>query len=490
MDVMKNLRDILYKSGLVEVTGGTDMVVTGIACDSRQVRPGMLFIAQTGLNTDGHSYIGDALAAGATAIVCERLPDERPGGVTFIRVNDTAAALGVVAANYHDHPTKKLKIIGVTGTNGKTSVVSLLYDLFSGTGHVSGMLSTIQNVIGGKASPTTHTTPDTIRLNALFAGMVAAGCEYAFMEVSSHAVAQKRIAGLHFTGGVFTNITHDHLDYHDSFRGYLLAKKAFFDGLGRGAFALVNADDKNGMVMVQNTVAAVSTFGLRSASDFAAKVLESTMEGMHLRVDGRDMWCKLVGRFNAYNLLAVYAVARLLGLEPEGVLTWLSRCTPPRGRFEHFTGRGNITVIVDYAHTPDALENVLKTIGDTRSGRETLITVVGCGGNRDAAKRPLMAAIAAAHSNRVILTSDNPRMEDPEKIIDDMKGGLDHAGIRKTIAITSRREAIHAAATLANDGDIILIAGKGHETYQEIKGVRYPFDDRQVAMESLQQQTR
>lgn len=483
---MKNLRDIIYKTGIREVIGSTDLLITGIASDSRQVVAGNLFIAQSGLQTDGHVYIDQAIASGATAIICEKIPANQPAGITWVRVDDTATSLGILAANYFDHPSGKLKLVGVTGTNGKTSVVSLLYDLFMQTGHPSGMLSTIKNMVAGQALESTHTTPDPIRLNMLLNEMVKAGCEYAFMEVSSHAVVQKRISGIRFSGGIFTNITHDHLDYHASFRDYLHAKKAFFDSLGKAAFALTNPDDKNGMVMVQNTKARKRTYSMRTRADYHARMLEGSLEGMHLQIDNKEVWCKLTGRFNAYNLLAVYAASRLLGLDQEVVLTSLSQFSPPEGRFDHFIGGDQVTVIIDYAHTPDALENVLNTIKEIRTGRETLITVVGCGGNRDTSKRPVMAAIAAMNSNRVILTSDNPRHEDPEKIIDDMKAGLDTAGKKITMSITNRKEAIHAACTMAQKGDIILIAGKGHEKYQDIKGVKHPFDDRQIAVESLQ----
>ena len=483
---MKNLRDILYKTGMLEVIGQTDLAVGGVVSDSKQVKPGDVFVAIKGMQTDGHRFIPQAIQAGARAVVCEEMPGNRPEGVTFVRVKDTRSGAGIMAANFYDHPSEKLKLVGITGTNGKTSTATLLYDLFSAMGHPCGLLSTIRIMIAGKAFDTTHTTPDPIRLNQVLHNMVQAGCDHVFMEVSSHAVVQKRIEGVKFAGGVFTNITHDHLDYHASFRDYLQAKKSFFDGLGKEAFALINKDDKNGPVMLQNTKARAVTYGLTSAADYQGRLMESTFSGMHMQIDRSDLWTKLVGRFNALNLLAVYATARLLGAEKEEVLRRLSLCSAPEGRFDHFTANNHITVIIDYAHTPDALDNVLRTIGEIRTRQETLYTVVGCGGNRDKAKRPLMAAIAASHSDKVILTSDNPRMEDPDTIIEDMKTGLDILARKKTLSITNRKEAIHAACQLAKTGDIILIAGKGHEKVQEIQGVRHTFDDKQIAMEALQ----
>ncbi len=482
---MKNLRDILYKTGMLEVIGQTDHAVSGVVSDSKQVKPGDLFVAIKGMQTDGHRFIPQAIEAGAKAVVCEEMPEHCPEGVTCIRVKDSRSGAAIMSANFYDHPSGKLKLVGVTGTNGKTSIATLLYDLFSGMGHPCGLLSTIRIMIAGKAFDTALTTPDAIRLNQMLYDMVQAGCDHVFMEVSSHAMVQKRIEGIAFAGGVFTNITHDHLDYHASFKEYLQAKKSFFDGLGKKAFALINKDDKNGPVMLQNTRARAVTYGLTTAADYQGRLLESSLSGMHMQIDRSDFWSKLVGRFNASNLLAVYATAHLLGADKAEVLQILSQCSAPEGRFEHFTTKDNITVIVDYAHTPDALDNVLKTISEIRTRQETLFTVVGCGGNRDKAKRPLMAAIAVSHSDKVILTSDNPRMEDPDMIIEDMKAGLDVLTRKKAISITNRREAIHAACQLAKAGDIILIAGKGHEKVQEIQGVKHTFDDKQIAIEAL-----
>ncbi len=482
---MKNLRDILYKTGIQEVVGITDKAISGIAFDSRRVEAGCLFIAIKGLQTDGHLFIEQAVRAGASAVVCETMPGMMAPAVTYIRVKDAASCLGIMASNYHDHPDKKLKIIGVTGTNGKTSIVTLLYKLFRDLGIPSGLISTIRNIIGETETEALFTTPDPIGLNTLLQDMVNAGCEYVFMEVSSHAVVQKRIEGIHFTGGVFTNITHDHLDYHHSFLAYLQAKKTFFDALDKKAFALTNIDDKSGLVMLQNTRATKKTYGLHGMADFHARILESGINGMLLQMDQQEVWFRLIGRYNAYNLLAVYAVACLLGLDKQQVLTVLSQATPPEGRFDHFFGRDHVTAIVDYAHTPDALENVLKTIQGIRTGKESLITVIGCGGNRDTAKRPVMAALAAMYSDKVVLTSDNPRMEEPEAIIEEMKKGLDGKGLKKTLVIANRKEAIRAACNIANKNDIILVAGKGHEKYQEIKGVRTPFDDKQLMQDML-----
>lgn len=482
---MNKLQDILYTVAIEQVWGSTDRLIEGISFDSRQVGPNQLFVAVRGIRTDGHQYIDQAIKSGAVAVICETMPAQPTEGVTYIRVADAADALGIAASNFYGQPGKQLRLIGVTGTNGKTSTVTLLHQVFSALGHPCGLISTVENRIGQKTISAQYTTPDPLQLNQLLSDMVAAGCEYAFMEVSSHALAQKRVRGVHFSGGIFTNITHDHLDYHSSFQEYLKAKKSFFDSLGRQAFAITNADDKNGVVMLQNTRARKKTYGLQTMADFHAKMLESSIAGMYLQIDNVEMWCRLVGKFNAYNLLAAYAVARMLGVNKEELLTALSLCNPPEGRFDHFTGRDQITAIVDYAHTPDALENVLKTINQIRHGNETLITVVGCGGNRDAAKRPIMASIAAANSEKLILTSDNPRNEEPEMIINDMKAGLSQPAIKKTLIITNRKEAIHAACAMAGKGDIILVAGKGHEKYQEIKGIRYPFDDKQILRESL-----
>ena len=482
---MKVLRDILYKTGILEVTGSTDKLVGGICFDSRMIRQDDVFVAIRGLHTDGHNHIEQAVAAGACSVLCETMPAQTLPEVTYIRVQDTAEALGYAASNFYDNPSHRMQVIGVTGTNGKTSVVTLLHNLFLDMGYACGLLSTVRNLINDKALDAQYTTPDPVQLNALLKDMVDAGCSFVFMEVSSHAMSQKRTSGIRFAGGVFTNITHDHLDYHKTFAAYLSAKKSFFDAFGKEAFALTNLDDKNGLVMLQNTRARKVTYGLQHAADYMAKIIESDLSGMHLMIDSTDMWCRLVGRFNAYNLLAVYAVARLMGLDRDEALTKLSQSIPPEGRFDHFTASNQVTAIVDYAHTPDALENVLNTINQVRQGAGQLITVMGCGGNRDAAKRPIMAAIGAAQSEKLILTSDNPRMEDPAKIIEEMKAGLDIIAMRKTLCITDRREAIKTACALAQAGDIVLVAGKGHEKYQEIQGIKYPFDDKQILMDIL-----
>lgn len=482
----KILSDILYKAGLLEVSGSTDIEVSSVESDSRRVAPQVLFIAVKGLQTDGHQYIDQAIAKGASSIVCEVMPENKPAHITFIKVQDSAKALGIIASNYYDQPSRKLKLIGVTGTNGKTTIVTLLHELFTRLGYNVGLLSTIKNLIGNNELPSMYTTPDPISLNKLLWQMVDEGCEYAFMEVSSHALAQHRTQGLHFAGGVFTNLTHDHLDYHKTFRNYLETKKGFFDNLQADAFALTNLDDKNGWVMLQNTKASKNTYSLRTMADFKAKVIENSFTGMHLQINNKDFWCKLIGDFNAYNLLAAYGVGVLAGMDSDVVLTALSSCTPAEGRFEFITAQGNITAIVDYAHTPDALDNVLNTINRLRTGKERVITVVGCGGNRDISKRPAMAAIAARMSDKVILTSDNPRDEDPEKIIEEMKTGLDPVAIKKTSTVLNRREAINVACAMATQGDIILVAGKGHEKYQEVKGVKYPFDDLELLKEFLE----
>jgi UDP-N-acetylmuramoyl-L-alanyl-D-glutamate--2,6-diaminopimelate ligase len=482
---LENLRDILYKTELLETRGFTDRVVEAVAFDSRKVVPGTLFVAVKGLTTDGHLYISKAIESGATAIVCEEFPEETPETVTFIKVRNSAYALGIIASNFFDNPSEKLKLVGVTGTNGKTTIVTLLYELFSQLGYTCGLISTVRNLVGEKEIQSNFTTPDPLQLNGLLHEMANAGCEFVFMEVSSHAVVQMRIAGLTFTGGVFTNLTHDHLDFHKTFSEYLKAKKTFFDQLDARAFAITNLDDKNGRVMLQNTQARKKTYSLKNMADYKGKILENGFSGLQLLIDGKEVWCKLVGEFNAYNLLAIYATARMLGLEQDEVLTALSTCKPAEGRFDFFNGPNGVIGIVDYAHTPDALENVLKTIDEIRTGTEKLISIFGCGGNRDAAKRPQMAAIGARLSNQVILTSDNPRNESPEQIIEEMKAGLDPVSIRRTLTIVNRREAIHAACAMANPGDIILVAGKGHEKYQEIMGVKYPFDDKEILKEYL-----
>jgi UDP-N-acetylmuramoyl-L-alanyl-D-glutamate--2,6-diaminopimelate ligase len=482
---MKLLRDILYKSGLIEITGSTELQISAVCFDSRKAVPGSLFIAIRGTQSDGHVFIDKTIDAGAVAVVCEEFPTQLIPHVVYIKVKDSAVALGFIAANFYDNPSDRLTLIGVTGTNGKTTTVTLLHSLFMLAGKKSGMLSTVHNKIGDETVAATHTTPDPVQLNALLAKMVDADCEYCFMEVSSHAVVQHRIAGLTYAGGLFTNITRDHLDYHKTFDEYIKAKKGFFDMLPPGSFAVVNTDDRNGMVMVQNTKASVYSYSLKSMSDYRARVLESNFSGLWMNIDGHDVSCKLIGHFNAYNLLAVYAVSQCLGLDKIQALTFLSTLQPPEGRFEYIISGNKITGIVDYAHTPDALQNVLTTIKDIRTGAEQVITVVGCGGDRDAGKRPQMAAIACELSDKVILTSDNPRSEDPQEIINQMRKGVLPNYAKKTMAITDRKEAVLAAVNMARPGDIILIAGKGHEKYQEIKGVKYPFDDKQVLEESF-----
>lgn len=483
---MKALKDILYKTGIEEVTGNTSVMIHSVAFDSRKVNDGCLFVAIRGTKSDGHQFIADVITKGAVAIICEEMPSDVKEGITYVRVRDAAHALALICSNFYDQPSAKLKLIGVTGTNGKTTTVTLLYSLFKALGYSCGMLSTVRNLIGDVEIPSTHTTPDPLQLNELLSKMVDAGCQYCFMEVSSHAVVQHRVAGLEFAGGLFTNITRDHLDYHKTFDEYIRAKKGFFDGLSEQSFALINADDRNHKIMVQNTKASVKTFSQKGVADYKVKVLENTFSGLMLNIDGNDVLCRLVGSFNAYNLLGVYATAILCGEDKLNVLTALSGLTPPDGRFEYITSENGIFGIVDYAHTPDALQNVLLTVKDIRTGNEKVITIIGCGGDRDAGKRPQMSAIACEYSDKVILTSDNPRSEDPEAIIAQMKEGVPPQYYRKSLAITDRKEAIRTAVALAQPGDIILLAGKGHEKYQEVKGVKYPFDDKQVLAESFQ----
>jgi len=483
---MKLLKDILYKTGIENVVGSTQVAIESLTFDSRKVEKFSLFIAVSGTQVDGHKYIEGAIADGAIAIICEEFPSEIKEGVTYVQVKDSSAALGVVASNFYDNPSLEMKLVGVTGTNGKTTTATLLHDLFSILGAKSGLLSTVVNKIGDKEIPSTHTTPDAIQLNALLRYMVEEGCEYCFMEVSSHAIHQNRIAGLEFCGAIFTNITHDHLDYHKTFDEYIRAKKLFFDGLSDKAFALVNKDDKNGLVMMQNTRAQKYTYALKSMSDYSCKVVESDFSGMLLNIDGIEVWTKLIGGFNAYNLLAIYSTAVLLDIDKLQVLTALSQLVSVDGRFEYVKSDKNVSGIVDYAHTPDALKNVLKTINDIRTGNEQVITLVGCGGDRDKDKRPLMAKIACELSDKIILTSDNPRTENPEEIIKDMRGGVDALHFKKVLAITNREEAIRTACSLAEKGDIILVAGKGHEKYQEINGEKFPFDDVKILTETFE----
>ncbi len=483
---MKKLHDILYRAGITEIIGSINTNIASVEFDSRKVATGSLFVATSGTRVDGHDFIGKAIELGATAVVCEKLPSDLKDGITYALASDSAEALGYIASNFLDNPSKKLNLVGVTGTNGKTTIVTLLHQLFIDLGYGAGMLSTIQNKINNKVIPSTHTTPDAIALNTLLNQMVEEGCEYAFMEVSSHAVSQKRIAGLVFTGALFTNITHDHLDYHGTFREYITAKKAFFDSLPSNAFALTNVDDKNGNVMLQNTKATKKTYAIKSIADFKGRVIENSFEGMMMKVDGNDVYSLLSGNFNAYNLLAVYATANLLGQNKDEVLVNISKLKGAEGRFDLVRSESGITAIIDYAHTPDALENVLKTINSIRTNNENLITVVGAGGDRDKSKRPEMARVASTLSTKVILTSDNPRTEDPVAIIEDMKVGIDPARKNQTMAIQDRKEAIGVAFNLAQPGDMILIAGKGHEKYQEIDGVKHPFDDKQVITELMQ----
>ncbi|TAH44253.1 MAG: UDP-N-acetylmuramoyl-L-alanyl-D-glutamate--2,6-diaminopimelate ligase [Bacteroidetes bacterium] len=482
---MKLLKDIIYKTGILDISGPTDVGITEVCFDSRKAREGSLFIAVKGTQSDGHAFIEKVIDQGAIAIVCEKFPAEIKDGVTYVRVSDSASALGQVAANYYDSPSEKIKLVGVTGTNGKTTTATLLYQLFRSLGYSVGLLSTVKNQINDQVIPATHTTPDPLQMNALLSAMVEEGCTHCFMEVSSHAVVQKRIFGLVFKGAVFTNITHDHLDYHKTFEEYIKAKKSFFDHLSSEAFALSNLDDKNGSVMLQNTKARKYSYGLQSMTDYKCKLLENSFTGLLLNIDGHEVHCRLIGSFNAYNLTAAYSTAVLLGEEKMKVLTVLSTLNAVEGRFDFVTSSQKVVGVVDYAHTPDALQNVLRTIQDVSLGKGRVITIVGCGGDRDAAKRPLMAKIACELSDRVILTSDNPRSEDPAVIIQQMEKGVPPAETRKTLSIIDRKEAIKTAVALAQPGDIILVAGKGHEKYQEVKGKRSPFDDKQVLNEML-----
>ncbi|MGB4400641.1 MAG: UDP-N-acetylmuramoyl-L-alanyl-D-glutamate--2,6-diaminopimelate ligase [Daejeonella sp.] len=482
---MKILKDILYGVPLKQVSGSTEMEVDSICFDSRKAEPSGLFVAVRGTLSDGHDFIEKAVGLGATAIVCETLPVKLQIGVSYFLVDDSAKSLGIIAANYFEHPSSKLKLVGVTGTNGKTTVATLLFQLFRDLGYKCGLLSTVQNQINDLIIASTHTTPDPIALNSLLQDMVDSGCDYCFMEVSSHAVAQHRISGLQFTGGVFTNLTHDHLDFHQTFDAYLKAKKAFFDTLESNSFALTNIDDKNGIIMLQNSRAHKKTYGLKNIADFKAKIIENHFSGLLLNIDGEEVWFKMVGSFNAYNLLAVYSTAMLLEQDRARVLISLSRLSGAEGRFDYTVSPSGIIGIVDYAHTPDAVQNVLHTIQDIRTGTEQVITVIGCGGDRDKSKRPVMAQVACDWSNKVILTSDNPRSEPPEQIIHDMEAGVMPQNKKKAISIVDRKEAIRTACHLAKPGDIILVAGKGHEKYQETAGVKHPFDDKQILNELL-----
>lgn len=482
------LEIILKNIKTCSIAGNQELEITGINIDSRLIEKGHLFVAVKGTQTDGHTYIGKAIEKGAAAIVCETLPETLHPEVTYIQVTDTEDAVGRLATNYYGDPTSKLDLVGVTGTNGKTTIATLLYNMFRQFGYKVGLISTVCNYIDGEAIPTDHTTPDPITLNKLLGRMADEGCKYAFMEVSSHAVAQKRIGGLKFAGGIFTNITRDHLDYHKTFENYLKAKKAFFDNLPKTAFALTNEDDKNGMVMVQNTKAKTATYSLRTLADFKGKVLEDGFEGMLLDINNREVNVQFIGRFNASNLLAVYGAACLLGKQPEEVLLILSTLRPVSGRFDAIRSPKGYTAIVDYAHTPDALVNVLEAIHEVLRGRGQVITVVGAGGNRDKGKRPLMAQESVKRSDKVIITSDNPRFEEPQDIINDMLAGLTDTDMQKVISIADRKEAIRTACMLAQRGDVILIAGKGHENYQEIKGVKHHFDDKEIVKDIFEKE--
>jgi len=482
---LKLLSDILYKTRLDEIVGSTNVAISSVTFDSRKVKKDSLFIATRGTASDGHHYIELAIESGAVAIVCEDLPETLKENITYVKVLDSAASLGYIACNFYDNPSEKLKLVGITGTNGKTTTVTLLFNLFKGLGYSVGLLSTVENKINTTIIPSTHTTPDALALNELLSKMVAEGCQYAFMEVSSHAIVQHRITGLKFTGAAFSNITHDHLDYHKTFEEYIKAKKIFFDNLQDDAFALTNKDDRNGSVMLQNTKAKKYSYGLKSIADFKCRVIENHLNGLLLSIDNQEVWVKLIGSFNAYNVLVVYAIALLLKQDRVQVLTTLSNLNSVEGRFQYIKSKNGIVAIIDYAHTPDALKNVLETIKDIRTGNEQVITLVGCGGDRDAAKRPIMAEIACDYSNKIILTSDNPRSENPEDILNQMQAGISPVEMKKTLRISDRKEAIRTAVAFAKEGDIILIAGKGHEKYQEIAGVKHPFDDFEIVKENF-----
>jgi UDP-N-acetylmuramoyl-L-alanyl-D-glutamate--2,6-diaminopimelate ligase len=479
------LQEILYGVAITNLVGSTNREVDVLTFDSREVRPGSVFFAIRGTLADGHRFIEQTITAGAAVIICEEMPVMLQQGICYIQVQNTSVALGKVAANFYENPSRNLKLVGVTGTNGKTTIATLLFRLFRGLGYSVGLISTVENQIDEEVIPATHTTPNPIALNALLRKMVDHGCTHCFMEVSSHAVVQHRIEGLVFAGGVFSNITHDHLDFHKTFDNYIKAKKAFFDGLPKGAFALTNADDKNGLVMLQNTSASKKTYALKQMADFKARIIENRFSGLNLEIDQVDVFFKLVGAFNAYNLLAAYGTALLLGEDQLNVLTILSNLSGAEGRFDYVTNTQHIIGIVDYAHTPDAVQNVLSTIANIRKGTEQVITVIGCGGDRDKTKRPVMAQVACDWSDKVILTSDNPRTEDPLVILQEMEAGVSPTNRRKTLTIADRREAIKTACHLARPGDIIVVAGKGHEKYQEINGVRHHFDDKEILTEQL-----
>ena len=477
------LNELLKNITPIKLIGNDDVEITGVNIDSRRIKTGHLFVAMKGTQVDGHQFIGKAIELGAISVLCEDLPKVLQEGITYVQVESTEDAVGKVATLFYGDPSHKLKLVGVTGTNGKTTIATLLYNMFRKFGHKVGLLSTVCNYIDDVEVPADHTTPDPIELNELLAKMVEAGCEYAFMECSSHAIHQKRIGGLKFAGGLFTNLTRDHLDYHKTFENYRNAKKAFFDSLPKDAFAITNADDKNGMIMVQNTKATVKTYSIRTLADFRARILECHFEGMYLEIDGREVGVQFIGKFNVSNLLAVYGAAIMLGKKPEDVLLVLSTLHSVNGRLEPIHSPEGFTAIVDYAHTPDALANVLNAIHEVLDGKGHVITVCGAGGNRDKGKRPLMAQEAVRQSDKVIITSDNPRFEEPQDIINDMLAGLNEQQMRKVISIVDRKEAIRTACMMAQKGDVVLVAGKGHETYQEIKGVKHHFDDKEVLHE-------
>lgn len=484
---MKILKDILYKVSIEAVKGATDIAVNKITFDSRNVELNDVFVAIKGSHSDGHDYIEKALSLGATVVICEVFPKVIVNGVTYIQVNNTNEALAFIAANYYQNPSQQLKLVGVTGTNGKTTIASLLYQMFKSAGYKVGLLSTVKIMVDETEYKATHTTPDSLTINRFLEEMVELGCEFCFMEVSSHGIHQKRTEALEFTGGIFTNLSHDHLDYHNSFAEYRDVKKTFFDQLSKSAFAITNVDDKNGAIMLQNTKAKKVSYALKSYADYNAQILENQFTGLLLKINSNEVWSKLIGSFNAYNLLAIFATSIELGIEEQEALRLLSNLESVSGRFQYIISKGKVTAIVDYAHTPDALENVLNTIENIRTKNEQLITIVGCGGDRDKTKRPLMAKIASSLSDKVIFTSDNPRTENPEIIIEEMEKGVEPQNFKKTMSISDRKQAIKTACQLANENDIILIAGKGHETYQEINGVRHDFDDMFIVKEMLNQ---
>lgn len=484
---MKVLKDILYKVAIESVKGSTDLGIHKIEFDSRKVETNDVFVAIRGTLSDGHDFIEKAIELGAKAIICDTLPHKFQENITYVQVKDTNAALAFIAANYYGDPSSKIKLVGVTGTNGKTTIASLLFQMFQKAGFKVGLLSTVKIMVNDAEYPATHTTPDSLTINYYLNEMIEAGVTHCFMEVSSHGIHQKRTEALHFVGGIFTNLSHDHLDYHPTFAEYRDVKKSFFDSLPKSAFVLTNIDDKNGAVMLQNTAARKLTYALKSYADYRAQILESQLSGLLLKVNDNEVWVKLIGTFNAYNVLAIYGTAIELGIDSLEALRLLSDLESVSGRFQYIVSEGGITAVVDYAHTPDALENVLKTINDIRTKNEQLITVVGCGGNRDKTKRPVMAKIASDLSTKAILTSDNPRNEDPEVILDEMEQGVEPQNYKKMLRITDRKQAIKTACQLAESKDIILIAGKGHETYQEIKGVRHHFDDMETIKEILEQ---